>query len=152
MDSGRRTFLKFFVFTLNGITAALLATPILGYLLGPIFKKSSAQWVEVGPADAFKGAEPKPARIKYSTHDTFREIVKGQNLWIVEDEKGPIVFSSVCTHLGCTITWKSDEKQFLCPCHDGIFDSKGNVISGPPPRPMQRMNAKIENGKLYVEV
>ncbi|MBI1784756.1 Rieske 2Fe-2S domain-containing protein [Candidatus Sumerlaeota bacterium] len=152
METGRRTFLKFIVFLINGVTAYLLAHPVLGYLLGPVLQKSATQWVEVGPMEKFAAGDPKPARIKYTSKDTFREVSKGANLWIVAGEKVPVVFSSVCTHLGCTIAWKPEEKIFLCPCHDGRYDPTGKVISGPPPKPLTRMNAKIVNGKLFVEV
>ena len=38
--------------------------------------------------------------------------------------------SAICTHLGCTVQWHPEEKKFICPCHQGIYDFNGNVLSG----------------------
>lgn len=43
-----------------------------------------------------------------------------------------VAFSSSCPHLGCKIHWEAREEQFLCPCHQGVFDPSGTAISGPP--------------------
>ncbi len=57
-------------------------------------------------------------------------------------------FSAVCTHLGCIVQWKKDEGIFLCPCHAGKFDTNGNVISGPPPKPLPQYRLKVEENKI----
>ena len=42
------------------------------------------------------------------------------------------------------------KQQFRCPCHEGVFDVKtGAVLAGPPPRALDRLETKIENGDLY---
>ncbi len=62
------------------------------------------------------------------------------------------VFSGICTHLGCIIKWKQEKGIFFCPCHKGKFDREGNVIGGPPPRPLDEYKVVIENHKVYVYV
>lgn len=56
----------------------------------------------------------------------------------------------ICTHLGCIVKWEASKNVFLCPCHAGIFDASGNVISGPPPVPLKKLNVTIKEGKIYV--
>lgn len=41
-------------------------------------------------------------------------------------------FSNRCPHLGCRVHYNAQDKQFVCPCHQGVFDSAGVAISGPP--------------------
>jgi Rieske Fe-S protein len=48
-------------------------------------------------------------------------------------------FSAVCTHLDCTVQYKSDTSQIWCACHNGFYDLSGNVVSGPPPRPLESL-------------
>jgi cytochrome b6-f complex iron-sulfur subunit len=69
---------------------------------------------------------------------------------IRNEEEGFEAFSLVCTHLGCNVVWKPDKKEFHCPCHDGLFDGRGNVISGPPPAPLERWKVKVDSGKVVI--
>jgi cytochrome b6-f complex iron-sulfur subunit len=59
-------------------------------------------------------------------------------------------FSAICTHLGCTVQWHQDEKKFICPCHQGIYDFNGNVVSGPPPRSLEKLPVKVRDGQVFV--
>jgi cytochrome b6-f complex iron-sulfur subunit len=56
-----------------------------------------------------------------------------------------------CTHLGCTVPWREDEGQFHCPCHSSIFDEKGEVVSGPAPRPLDLFPIEIVDGEVIVD-
>lgn len=59
-------------------------------------------------------------------------------------------FSLICTHLGCIVQWQAAQQEFYCPCHDGRFDQFGEVISGPPPIPLEAFTVKVEGDKIIV--
>ena len=59
-------------------------------------------------------------------------------------------WSAICTHLGCTVQWHPEEKKFICPCHQGIYDFNGNVLSGPPPRPLEKLQVKVRDEQVFV--
>ena len=61
-------------------------------------------------------------------------------------------FSLVCTHLACTVVWNPEKQEFYCPCHDGFFDGDGNVISGPPPAPLERWKTEVRGDKVVIGV
>jgi cytochrome b6-f complex iron-sulfur subunit len=65
-------------------------------------------------------------------------------------EKGFIAFSRVCTHLGCLVEYNERKQIFLCPCHAGIYDVEGNVVSGPPPKAMSTIPLRIEGGDIVI--
>ena len=65
-------------------------------------------------------------------------------------EKEVRAFSAICTHLGCTVQWHPEEKKFICPCHQGVYDFNGNVMSGPPPRPLQKLQVKVRDDQVFV--
>ena len=61
------------------------------------------------------------------------------------------VLSATCTHARCTVAWQLSSRQFRCPCHRGTYDSDGTVVSGPPPRALDRLRVVVENGTVYLE-
>lgn len=61
-----------------------------------------------------------------------------------------VVFNPRCTHLNCPYYWDKEKQMFLCPCHDGKFDLDGKVIGGPPPRPLDRLEATMEGDVILV--
>ncbi len=70
---------------------------------------------------------------------------------LLRGEDGALkAFSLVCTHLACTVMWSGEKKEFSCPCHDGIFDSEGKVLSGPPPAPLERWKVEVQGDKVII--
>ena len=63
---------------------------------------------------------------------------------------GFIALSRVCTHLGCLVEYDPAQKRIFCPCHGAIFDLDGNVVSGPPPRPLPRFPLKVEGDSILI--
>ncbi|MFZ5856950.1 MAG: ubiquinol-cytochrome c reductase iron-sulfur subunit [Chloroflexota bacterium] len=59
-------------------------------------------------------------------------------------------FSLICTHLGCTVEWQANKKEFYCPCHDGRFDEFGDVLAGPPPIPLEQIPVRVEGETVTV--
>ncbi|MCL4501730.1 MAG: Rieske (2Fe-2S) protein [Deltaproteobacteria bacterium] len=64
--------------------------------------------------------------------------------------KGFLAFSRVCTHLGCLVKYYPEQQVFICPCHAGTFDLQGNVISGPPPKPLPKYSVRVEGDNLVI--
>lgn len=64
--------------------------------------------------------------------------------------KGFVALSKVCTHLGCLVEYEKDKNRLICPCHAGTFDLEGNVLSGPPPRPLSKVALKVEGEQLII--
>ena len=67
------------------------------------------------------------------------------------DERELVAFSQKCTHLGCVVYYEADESRWHCPCHEGNFDARtGAVISGPPPRPLGRIDVEVrDDGMIW---
>ena len=58
-------------------------------------------------------------------------------------------FSQKCTHLGCVVFWVADVNEFECPCHEGQFNLEGQPISGPPDRPLARIEVEVRDGTVW---
>lgn len=60
-------------------------------------------------------------------------------------------FEQKCTHLSCSVLYRDDLKKIQCPCHNGFFDpDTGEVLQGPPPRPLPQLSVVIRDGDVYV--
>ena len=69
----------------------------------------------------------------------------------LEEGGGVLAMWHRCTHLGCTVPWRDDEDQFHCPCHGGLYNKKGEVVGGPPPRPLDLFPVEIVEGEIIVD-
>lgn len=65
-------------------------------------------------------------------------------------DKGLIALSKVCTHLGCLVEYDGEGRRIVCPCHAGIYDLEGNVLSGPPPKPLPRLLLRVEGENIVI--
>ena len=74
----------------------------------------------------------------------------GQGILVNLPGTGLVAYSDVCTHLSCAVLYRPQEKQFFCPCHDGRFDAgTGNVLAGPPVRPLPAIELAVRDGVIY---
>ncbi len=60
------------------------------------------------------------------------------------------VFVAVCTHFDCTVNYDREANDILCACHDGHYAIDGQVVSGPPPRPLQHCFTKPHGDRLII--
>ncbi|MFQ5794124.1 MAG: ubiquinol-cytochrome c reductase iron-sulfur subunit [Candidatus Bipolaricaulia bacterium] len=74
----------------------------------------------------------------------------GEPVWVLHLKRGFVALSAICTHRGCIVDWDKTRGVLSCPCHAGLFDTNGNVLAGPPPRPLSRLRVEIVNGDLYI--
>jgi menaquinol-cytochrome c reductase iron-sulfur subunit len=152
----RRSFLNIATWAVGGLISMGLGIPAVAYIIGPAIKNNKTQnWIKLGST----------SKVELGTPALFKAKVERQTGWIVDEEQLSVYIltedgrdfigmSNICTHLGCRVRWISDRQQFYCPCHDGVYDKQGNVISGPPPRPLDRYELKVDDkqifmGKLY---
>jgi nitrite reductase/ring-hydroxylating ferredoxin subunit len=76
--------------------------------------------------------------------------VKG--VWVVRDSDEQFtVFNGRSTHLGYAYSWQTNENQFACPCHAGVYAMDGHVLTGPPPRPLDTLPVRVENRQLQTQ-
>ena len=61
-----------------------------------------------------------------------------------------VALKAVCSHMECNIAYKAEERRFYCPCHKGWYDENGRNIAGPPPKPLEFFEYRVEDGKLIV--
>ena len=136
----RRNFFGTLVNWILGLTVASWIIPIVAYL----FPKSKGEAENV-----FMDPTGNPIIVSAVIEEGSKTgLAFGDATVVISYGGGVRAFSAVCTHLGCIVSWKKDEGIFFCPCHAGKFDSNGNVISGPPPKPLLKYRVKVEGSKI----
>lgn len=74
----------------------------------------------------------------------------GDDIFVFYEAEKWTIFSLICRHKKCTVAYKEEEAQFVCPCHDGTYNKEGKVISGPPPAPLHKFKYEIRKDELWV--
>jgi len=153
----RRAFLFKLSLLLNGAVGALLAVPLVGYLLGPTMRKSSGgdlgvgAWVGLGPVNEFPVGETRLVDFESPVKSLGDGETGKVACWVrrVSDQQFQ-VFAINCAHLGCPVRWFSESKLFMCPCHGGAYYEDGSRASGPPERGLFEYRYKVDNGTLTI--
>lgn len=148
----RREFVKVVTVFLGTVMGAVIGLPAIGYILAPALKKQASEaWIPTGPLENYPVGEPTLFNFTRSKVNGWEKTTNSYGVYIVRGQGDKIVaFSSTCTHLSCRVTWKPDQKLYACPCHAGFFDANGKVVDGPPPRPLDQYETKVEDGTLYI--
>ena len=142
-DVGRRTFLDVLLGCGLVSTAVAIAYPVWRFLIPPATGEPATASVVAARAAALK--PNSAAMFKFGNKPGI----------VVRTADGEVrAFSAVCTHLDCTVQFKSDTSQLWCACHNGTYDLGGNVVSGPPPRGLERfvVNVRGEAGDEEIVV
>lgn len=150
LDPGRRRLLGWMVGIINAVIAAVVLAPTLGLITAPLRdRKRKGRWVPVMEDDLAMG-ETREATVELEVKDGYRMTTRRYVVYIHRNRNGLLCFDPACTHLGCRIRFQADKDRYFCPCHGGVFDAEGNVVSGPPPKPLKQHQVKSEGGKIYV--
>lgn len=150
----RRDFIKATATMIGGVIGAVIAIPSIAYLLSPALEEvEDTDEIALGTLEKYPVGVPTRFDFTRTRVNGWERTATNYGLFVYrKNEKDVHVFSDICTHLGCKVTWHEDQKHYISPCHDGHFDIDGNVVSGPPPRPLDIYATRIENGELFVKL
>jgi Rieske Fe-S protein len=148
----RRSFLFKVSIAVNALVAAAIATPVIGYLLGPIRRKGAYNsWIALGEVSDYHEGETVLAT--YRNPDTNQwDGDTGKVACYVRREGANTftVFAVNCAHLGCPVRWFPQSELFMCPCHGGVYYSNGDRAAGPPERGLFTYDYHVTGGKLMI--
>lgn len=69
---------------------------------------------------------------------------------VIRTDDGVTARSLWCTHMGCEVRWSEEQQQYLCPCHEGVYNARGFPIEGPPPRPLATVPIRVEEDRVVI--
>ena len=129
------------------------------WVLGGGFLASIVSFVY--PAVRFLNPPEVPEAIVNETSAGKRADLKPNSAKIVKFGTKPVLlmrlgesewkaYSAVCTHLNCTVQFDDSRRQIWCACHNGFYDLNGQVVSGPPPRPLEQYTVHIREEEIVI--
>ncbi|MEX1138211.1 MAG: Rieske (2Fe-2S) protein [Bacteroidota bacterium] len=135
----KRDFLKYF---LGGsffawMTAVLY--PVLAYMKPP--KQGEVLVSSVNAGKLADLAKDTGQIVKFGTKPVILVRTAGGELR---------AFDATCTHLDCTVQYRSDMGVIWCACHNGKYDLTGRNIAGPPPRPLEPYRVVVQNDEIII--
>jgi menaquinol-cytochrome c reductase iron-sulfur subunit len=148
----RSDFLKGVTGIIASAIAAFYAIPAVIYLVSPALRKQESDaWIPLGSLEKIPVGIPTPFSFTLTTVNGWEHTGTSYGVFAVrKDADNVIVLSNICTHLGCRVSWHPDSQEYISPCHNGHFDIAGNVTYGPPPRPLDEYQTKVEEGNLFI--
>jgi 3-phenylpropionate/trans-cinnamate dioxygenase ferredoxin component len=102
----------------------------------------SSKWVDVGGANELSETEP------------FAVFVEGFAIAVVRCGEQVYAVQDQCTHDGETLgNAQVEDCQIICPRHGAHFCLKsGQALTPPAYEPLQTFPARLENGRVFVEL
>ena len=135
----RRRFLDSLLGTGFLATIVAMAYPVWRFLIPPVSGEPATQ--SVVAAQAAQVAPNSGMLFKFGSKPGL----------LIRTPEGELqAFNAICTHLDCTVQYKPDTSQIWCACHNGLYDLAGNVVSGPPPRPLERLTVNQRGDDVVV--
>ena len=135
----RRGFIK--VLLGGGLlaSAASFVYPVLRYLVPPAAVDMGGDTVIAAKVGELK---PNSAKIfKFGSRP---------GLLVMRADGEYVAMAATCTHLSCTVQYRTDVKQVWCACHNGVYDLAGRNVSGPPPRPLEVYDVHVQKEDVVV--
>ena len=117
-----------------------------------IKKPTGDDWISLGSLDTYPIDSPTLFNFTLTRVNGWERSSQSYGAFILRKPDQTIVFSDVCSHLSCRVGWDPENQEYYCPCHAAFFDKDGEVKSGPPPRPMDRYDIKLEGDQLFIHL
>lgn len=136
----RRDLLDLALVTTGALAAAAVLGPVGVFLNAEVEDRTPRGEVRVGSLDALP------------VNSAVSRVIDGEEFLVIRREENQLhAVSATCTHSDvCLVKWDPARAQLVCPCHRGAFDVYGNVVAGPPPRPLASREVVVREGTIYL--
>jgi len=124
---GRRRLINWFLGTSFGALLASIVYPLARFMDPPEVAEAATNQVDAGPINDPELREKGFKIVPFGNDPVI--------LVRVGDEYRAL--GATCTHLNCTVEFRSELQLLWCNCHNGRFDLNGQVAGGPPPKPLR---------------
>lgn len=154
----RGQFLTAATLGVGGLMGALIAVPVAGMALAPVFGGEDFEAVKLGNVDEFTEgsfvkvvlqphADKPDAYVRKRVAFVRANAKPSDDKLALKGQEAFTVVSNMCMHLGCPV--QASNSGFVCPCHGGAYDKDGKRQAGPPVRPLDRFIWERRGDELW---
>lgn len=135
----RREFCNFLF-----LTSSALFLGAAGFAAKAVYDVGTPATFKPTRIDGAMNIEPGTAlNFSYPTEEDTAILIRG-------NDGRYVAFGQKCTHLSCPVHYSKANDRLECPCHEGGFSSTtGEVLYGPPPRPLDKITLETHNGEIF---
>lgn len=135
--SDRRTILNRILFGWAALTSIPILSAITNFIYPPV--RTFVGSKIIGAADEMQ-----------ANTGTVVQLGERPVLVITKETGETVAYGANCTHLGCVVGFREEQRDIYCACHGSIFDIEGQPVSGPARRPLEKIPIKIENNQVTI--
>jgi menaquinol-cytochrome c reductase iron-sulfur subunit len=153
-ELSRRKFLEVSFWSVTSLVTVGVIGAGSRFVVGNSLEPSTSSWVSLGPVTELTPGSVHRVNYSFKAKDAWRMVEQKGALYAFSDDNGATytVLDGTCTHLGCIVQWQDGDNTYTCPCHQAVFTRAGTVVSGPAPRPLRKLEAKIQDGALMAQI
>ena len=150
----RRDFVKLVMAFVGAVIGTGIGLPLVIYLISPALKaQKEDDWVSLGALENCPIGVPSLLTFTRTEVNGWERTANSHGIYVWRRSETELTaLSNICTHLGCRVSWHSVANEYVCPCHDGHFAIDGEVLQGPPPRSLDQLEHKIQDGNILIHL
>jgi Rieske Fe-S protein len=139
-EQSRRRWLTYLLGTSLGASFVSFLYPVLRFVVPPMTSEPSLSEIELD----VKASDILPSSGRIVPFS-------GKPVILFRTAAGELkALTATCTHLACTVQYRGDRSDIWCACHNGVYDANGTNISGPPPKPLTRLDVAVRGDKVVI--
>src|SRR5581483_3458128 len=143
-EISRKEFMTYISLGIAGLSAIVMAVPVVSALVAPLLESREDLWRTVGHIDDFPIGSTKLVNFDNADAEPYAGMLAKSAAWLRRSDRDTFkAFAVNCSHLGCPVRWEEGAQLFMCPCHGGVYYRDGSVAAGPPPRPLSEYKVRI---------
>lgn len=151
-DVSRKEFLTRLSLTIAGLSAAVMAIPVVSALVAPLLQGKQSAWRAIGRIDDFPVGSTRLVTFDNADAEPYAGMLAKSAAWLRHNEdRSFTAFAVNCTHLGCPVRWEEQAGLFMCPCHGGVYYRDGTVAAGPPPKPLPEYKVRVIGAQVQLQ-
>ncbi|MEJ5250765.1 MAG: Rieske (2Fe-2S) protein [Chthonomonadetes bacterium] len=148
----RRRVLGWLVGVINLAVLGGIVAPVLGFISSPAnWRQRRKEWIPVLDESRLRPGETLSVNYQVPIQDGYTNAQRKYSVYLYRRLDGSVVaFDPSCPHLGCRVEFRERKQRYICPCHGGVFDADGNLVSGPPPTGLTKLPVRVDAGKIWI--